>query len=188
MFHFNKAKIMAKFFHLFCSFLTLTCYLHGQPLNDFEEEFIKIVQNVKSSVVKIKISYSHKTTLRESSGIILNEEGYIVTVASAVKGANSIWVYPDINQRFLAKLIGTDNPTNLALLKIDSKDVKPVERGLSDSLRVGAFLIVFGNPYGLNNSVSTGIVSGLNRCVWSKECKRPLPGLIQTTADRKSVV
>lgn len=161
---------------------TMFPYVQGQPLNAFEEEFIKIIQNARPCVVKIKVTYKHKCNPRSSSGIILDQEGHIATVASAIKGGSDICVHLDSGQRLKGKLIGIDIETNLAVLKVDFPQLKPVDRGFSDELRVGAFLVTIGNPYGLSNSVSTGIVSGLKRCVYMRGCSRPITGLIQTTA------
>jgi S1-C subfamily serine protease len=154
----------------------------AQPLNDFEEEFIKIIQRVRPCVVKIVVTYKHKEISRTNSGIILDKEGHIITVSRAVKNAHTISVHLHSGQKVNATLVGIDPQTNLAVLKIEVQHISPVEKGLSDRLRVGAFLITIGNPYGLRNSVSTGIVSGLNRCVCAKGVARPLTGLIQTTA------
>ena len=151
-------------------------------LNEFEEAFIKIIQDVRPSVVRINVSYKHKGSTRASSGIVLDQKGHIVTVASALHNSNKIEVSLNSCRKLSARLVGIDRQTNLAVLHVDSSAITPVKKGFSDKLRVGALLITIGNPYGLNNSVSTGIVSGLHRCVWMRGCCQPLTGLIQTTA------
>lgn len=154
----------------------------GQTLEDFEAEFIKVIEKIQSCVVKIEVSYKDKEIPRSSSGIILDKEGYTITVANTVKNADRIKAYLPCGKQTTAQMVGIDCHTQLALLKLDTAPSFFIEKGTSERLRLGAFLIVIGNPYGLKNSVSTGIVSGLNRTVWMKGCPRPMTGLIQTTA------
>jgi len=164
---------------LFCSPLI------SQSLQNFEQEFINIVQKVQACVVKLEISYQSRTVQRASSGIILDTKGHLVTVASAVRGGQSVVAYLQTGMKLPCYLVGSDAFTNLAVLKLEElpPNIVPdlIPRNLED-LKVGAFLITVGNPYGLHNSVATGIVSGLDRCVWMNGRSRPLTGLIQTTA------
>lgn len=154
----------------------------GQTLKDFEDEFIKVIERIQSCVVKIEVSYNDKEITRSSSGILLDKEGYAITVANAVKNAHKIKAYLPCGKETTAKLVGIDCHTYLALVKLETPSPDYIEVSASEKLRLGAFLIVIGNPYGLKNSVSTGIVSGLNRSVWIPGCSRPITGLIQTTA------
>lgn len=177
-----KRMSWLKYSLLFMILAKLIPYISGQTLQEFEEEFIKIIQKIQPSVVKIEVSYKDRKIYRASSGIVLDQEGHAITVASAVKNCDSIQAYLPCGKKIAAQLLGKDCHTNLAVLKLDANDFIPVAKGYAEKLRVGSVLIAMGNPYGLKNSVSTGIVSGVQRCVWIKDCARPLTGLIQTTA------
>lgn len=99
------------------------------------------------------------------SGFIINEDGYVLSNYHVVKGASKITVvlYGE-NEELPAKLIGYDEAYDLALLKIESKRKFPyVILGDSDSIEPGEFAIAIGNPYGLNNTVTFGIVSAKGR-------------------------
>ena len=99
------------------------------------------------------------------SGFIVNEDGYVLSNYHVVKGASKITVvlYGE-NEELPAKLIGYDEAYDLALLKIESKRKFPyVTLGDSDSIEPGEFAIAIGNPYGLNNTVTFGIVSAKGR-------------------------
>ena len=99
------------------------------------------------------------------SGFIVNEDGYVLSNYHVVKGASKITVvlYGE-NEELPAKLIGYDEAYDLALLKIESKRKFPyVTLGESDSIEPGEFAIAIGNPYGLNNTVTFGIVSAKGR-------------------------
>lgn len=151
------------------------------PLQSFEQEFIKIIEKVQFSAVTIEIHANQNR--RFSSGVILDEAGHIATVACSCKDSEKIYVRLGMGKKLPARLEGIDAATNLAILKIDEVDLKPVERGDSDQLQLGAFLIIVGNPYGLKNSVTYGIVSGLNRTVKMEEgWEVRLTGIIQTNA------
>ena len=154
---------------------------YNKTLESFEKEFVKIIEKVRTSVVSVEIYYKDQAK-RISSGIILDKAGHIITVAKPLDDFVKILVQVESGKKYGAVLLGTDLHTNLAVLKISAPNLKPVERGYSDRLRLGAFLIVVGNPYGLKKSVSVGIVSGLNRTVLLEGCKSWQTGIIQTTA------
>ena len=128
-----------------------------------EEIYVK----VRPSVVGI-VTYDASNPLQASSsgsGIILSEDGYIITNAHVVSGAFGIVVVLDNDEEFEAQVIGIDERTDLAVVKIDASNLTPAEFGNSDELVVGERIVAIGNPTGLNLAGSTtqGIVSGLNR-------------------------
>ena len=99
------------------------------------------------------------------SGVILTADGYIVTNNHVVAEADEITVKLNDNREFKARIIGTDKTTDLALLKIDAKDLKPITVGNSDALKLGEWVLAIGNPYSLTNTVTAGIVSAKARSV-----------------------
>jgi serine protease Do len=98
------------------------------------------------------------------TGVIIDKEGYILTNNHVVEMADEIKVKLADEKEFLAKIIGRDQKTDLALIKIDSdKPLSPLPLGDSDSLEVGEWVVAIGNPFGLGNTVTAGIVSAKYR-------------------------
>ncbi len=97
------------------------------------------------------------------SGVILSKDGYIVTNYHVVSGATKIIVKTIDGKKYKAKLIGSDPKTDLAVIKIDAKNLKPITITDSSKVEVGDLVLAVGNPFGLRESVSAGIVSALNR-------------------------
>lgn len=97
------------------------------------------------------------------SGVILSDDGYIVTNYHVIEDANSIEVVMNNNQHFYAKVVGSDPTTDLALLKIKSKNLPFVRYGNSDDIVPGQWVLAIGNPFDLNSTVTAGIVSAKAR-------------------------
>ena len=98
------------------------------------------------------------------SGVIITDDGYIVTNYHVVQGADEIEVTLHDNRQYKAKVIGEDPTTDLALIKIDEQDLTFVRYGDSDELKVGEWVLAVGNPfYGLTSTVTAGIVSAKAR-------------------------
>jgi len=97
------------------------------------------------------------------SGVIITEDGYIVTNYHVVSGATKIIVKLHDGRKFTAKLIGSDPKTDIAVIKIDAKDLKPITITDSSKIRVGDIVLAIGNPFGLGETVTHGIISALNR-------------------------
>jgi len=97
------------------------------------------------------------------SGVIVNSEGYILTNHHVVDGALEIKVELTDNRTFTAKLVGSDPPSDLAVLKIDARDLPTLNLGDSDKVRVGDFVLAVGNPLGIGQTVTSGIVSAKGR-------------------------
>lgn len=98
------------------------------------------------------------------SGVILTEDGYIVTNNHVVKNADDITVtLPGSKEEYKAKLIGTDRESDLAVVKIEAKDLTPIKLANAQSLRVGDVVFAVGNPFGVGESVTQGIISALNK-------------------------
>ena len=130
------------------------------------ETVSQIVQNVKPSVVSIKAEGSSGSGT--GSGFIYREDGYIVTnnhVAAPAINGGKLTVYLEDKTSFEAKLVGRNASYDLAVLKIDATGLKPVNIGDSNAINVGDLTVAFGSPLGLSGTVTSGIVSALNRPV-----------------------
>ena len=104
------------------------------------------------------------------SGVIINSEGYILTNEHVVARAARIKVTLIDKREFSAHLIGADIRSDLAIIKIDTKEPLPhIAMGRSDDLMIGETVLAIGNPYGLQNTVTTGIISALNRTIRARE-------------------
>ncbi|MEO6563061.1 MAG: DegQ family serine endoprotease [Nitrosospira sp.] len=98
------------------------------------------------------------------SGVIVDAgKGYVVTNYHVIKDAQEILVTLKDRRQFQAKLVGTDPGTDIALLKIEAKNLQALRLGDSDLLNVGDFVVAIGNPFGLGQTVTSGIVSALGR-------------------------
>ena len=97
------------------------------------------------------------------SGVIVNSEGYILTNHHVIDGALEIKVELTDNRTFIAKLVGSDPPSDLAVLKIEERNLPTVSMGDSDKVRVGDFVLALGNPLGIGQTVTSGIVSAKGR-------------------------
>ncbi|MCD7771992.1 MAG: trypsin-like peptidase domain-containing protein [Oscillospiraceae bacterium] len=123
----------------------------------------EIYEKVSPSVVGVSSTLSSGSAT--GTGIILTEDGYILTCAHVVEDATSIAIVDaDMNQ-YEATVVGEDSQSDIAVLKIDAEGLTAAELGVSSDLKVGEAAIVIGNPlgYDLYGSMSVGIVSGLNR-------------------------
>ena len=97
------------------------------------------------------------------SGFILSPDGYVMTNAHVVRGADDITVTTSDRREFKGKLIGADTRTDVALVKIDATGLPAVRIGDPNKLRVGEWVIAIGSPFGLENTVTAGIVSAKSR-------------------------
>jgi len=98
------------------------------------------------------------------SGVIISPDGYILTANHVVQGSSDVQVaIADGKKEFTAKIVGTDPPTDVAVLKIDAKDLPAITLGDSDQLEVGDVLLAIGNPFGIGQTVTMGIVSATGR-------------------------
>jgi serine protease Do len=97
------------------------------------------------------------------SGVIVSEQGYILTNNHVVKGAEEIKVILYDKREFKGKVVGSDPRTDLAVIKIDAKDLPTVRFGESSKLKTGDIVLAIGNPFGLNQTITMGIVSAVGR-------------------------
>jgi len=99
------------------------------------------------------------------SGFIVRSDGVIMTNAHVVDGASNVTVKLSDRREFKAKVIGVDKQTDIAVLKIDAKDLPTVKLGDSKTVRVGQWVLAIGSPYGFENTVTAGIVSATSRAL-----------------------
>ncbi|TDO12645.1 MULTISPECIES: DegQ family serine endoprotease [Halomonas] len=97
------------------------------------------------------------------SGFVIDEDGYIMTNAHVVDGADEILVRLNDRRELQAELIGSDAKTDIALLKVDANNLSTLTLGDSDKLRVGEWVAAIGSPFGFDHSVTAGIVSAIDR-------------------------
>lgn len=97
------------------------------------------------------------------SGVIISEDGYIVTNNHVVDGADKLEVLFNDNSSYDAKIIGTDEASDLALIKVDAKVLTPITFGDSETVKIGEWVLAVGNPFGFNSTVTAGIVSAKAR-------------------------
>lgn len=114
------------------------------------------------------------------SGFIVDKEGYILTNEHVVSGVEEIKVTLSDKREFTGKVIGSDVTTDMAIVKIEAKDLPVVELGDSDQLRVGEIVIAIGNPYGLDKTVTMGVVSAKGRNISAGTEAHEYSNLIQT--------
>jgi len=168
---------------------------------DAAEHSINAVVHVRSEfVVKSRFHdeyfgffnpwHGRQTTRRAEgfgSGVVISSDGYIITNNHVVQGADLVEITFNNRRTFPAKIIGTDPTTDIALLKIEAKNLHYLTFGDSDLVRVGQWVLAVGNPFNLNSTVTAGIVSAKarNMNVLSRNMvlnQRPIESFIQTDA------
>jgi serine protease Do len=113
------------------------------------------------------------------SGVIISQEGYILTNNHVVEGAEQVTVTLANSQEYTAEVVGRDRKTDLAVLKVEPTESLPVATmGISDALQVGDWVLAIGNPFGLGHTVTSGIVSAKGRVIGAG----PYDDFIQTDA------
>ena len=116
------------------------------------------------------------------SGVIIREDGYIVTNNHVIDGATEIEVTLNNNEKYSATLVGTDPATDIALLKVDAKGLPFIPFADSDKLRLGEWVIAIGSPYDLRSTITAGIVSAKGRSMPNYSGEFKIESFIQTDA------
>lgn len=165
----------------------VTSNLSEVSLSNYSDTAIYAANKALPSIVRISISYNVRafgmtqTAEASGSGVIISKDGYILTNNHVVSSSDSSYYYQvseatDItvslynsDEKYKATIIGTDEQTDLAIIKIEADNLTPAELGDSDSVKVGEFVLAVGSPLGLDTSVTSGIISALNRDVTSEE-------------------
>lgn len=127
------------------------------------QDFTGIIEDVTKAVVSVI------TDISQGSGVIIRNNGYIVTNVHVLEGAKRIRVITSDKEVYNAKLIGYSKTADIALLKIDANDLDYLKFGDSDNVKPGQRVIAVGNPAGLDFSVTEGIVSAVHRKVKNED-------------------
>lgn len=132
---------------------------------------VKVAKAVLPSVVSVNVTGAatinpftgqESTMASSGSGVIIRDNGYILTNNHVIEGAQKYSVIIG-TKTYEAKLVGTDSSTDLAVLKVEETNLPAIKLGDSANLAVGSYVMAVGSPFGLEKSVSTGIISGLGR-------------------------
>jgi S1-C subfamily serine protease len=153
------------------------------------EAAVAVAQKVEPSVVNIRTTSVLSDQFHQNlegtslgSGVIFRADGYIITNNHVVEGAKEIIVTVG-NDDLTATLVGGDAETDIAVIKVDKKNLHVAELGTSKSLVVGEMAVAIGSPFGFEHTVTTGIISGLNRTVQPDTATgQTYTNLIQTDA------
>ncbi len=169
------------------------------------KDFTKAAKKSVNAVVHVKTRYrgqgyqdplelffrgprkKQKKALSAGSGVIVSQDGYVVTNNHVVEKASEIKIVLNDGKTFKAKIVGQDKATDLALLKVDAEGLPTIEYGNSDKIEVGEWVLAVGNPFNLTSTVTAGIVSakGRNIDLRRRDPSRdffPIESFIQTDA------
>ena len=142
---------------------------------------IAVYKKCKDSVVQI-LAESALSDSGQGSGVILTSDGYIVTNKHVVGSGTEFSIVFSDETTSRATLVGYDSLSDIAILKTEKENLVPMELGSSEDLTVGQTLLAIGNPYGYTWSLTSGMVSGLERMVSTNTSASVIPNMIQTDA------
>lgn len=163
--------------------------------NSLSKAFKRVASKVEPSVVHI--TNVQRVRVRRSmfdmgmertvpaglgSGVIISNDGFIATNNHVVRQAEKLLVKLTDGREFEAKVIGRDEATDLAVIKIDAPNLVPTPFGASEQLEVGEWVVAIGSPFGFSNTVTAGIVSAKGRSLTPRETGRVFEDFIQTDA------
>ncbi len=141
------------------------------------------VVNISTTLVRQTSFFTESSFEGSGSGAVIDKQGHITTNFHVIEGARDINVFLFDGNSYPAILVGADPDNDIAVLKISAPEelLFPIPLGESSSLRVGQHIIAIGNPFGYERTMSTGIISSLNRSIASKT-KRKIQSIIQVDA------
>jgi putative serine protease PepD len=141
------------------------------------------VVHIRSTVVRYGFFFQPLPSQGTGSGVVLDREGHIVTNAHVIQDARAIEVTLSDGSQYPARLVGSQPDKDLAVIRIEgpAAALQPIPRGNARDLRVGQTVLAIGNPFGLQQTLTKGVISSLNRTLATPEGGR-LEGLIQTDA------
>jgi S1-C subfamily serine protease len=163
--------------------------VHSAGLTPDEQNNIDIYRSsqvatvyITSTTVRRDFFYGPVASKNLGSGFLINDEGFIMTNFHVISGSSKIQVTLADQSQYFAKALDTDRSDDLALIKIDPKKKLPfLHLGDSDHLQVGQKVLAIGDPFGLEGTLTTGVVSSIGRSIDSENNQR-LEGMIQTDA------
>ncbi|NLL61888.1 MAG: Do family serine endopeptidase [Candidatus Atribacteria bacterium] len=211
MFHINKQKIAVILALIFLLTMVLNMGVWADPavlaIQSLSDNIAAIAEKVGPAVVNIDVvryvtssPFSIRDPIFEwffeqreefrrrvpqkgaGSGFIVDKEGYVLTNEHVVRGAEEIKVTLADKREFKGKVVGSDTTTDMAIIKIEAKNLPAVALGDSDELRVGEIVIAIGNPYNLDKTVTMGVVSAKGRNISAGTGEHEYSNLIQTDA------
>lgn len=168
-------------------------------LTEYSDTAISVAEKVRPSIVGIEVEFPvtssfyrmNSTSTSSGSGVIISDDGYILTNNHIVSSSSNsyyyslgeaskvnVYLYED-DTPYVATIVGNDERTDLAVLKIEKDNLVSAELGDSDTIKVGEFAMAIGNPIGLQSSVTCGVISALNRNIQTNETNY---NVIQTDA------
>jgi S1-C subfamily serine protease len=154
-------------------------------LEAYSRAVVRLVGQVGPSVVSVVVGRRIPGYWGESvgagSGVMVDSDGHILTNHHVVHGAERILVRAADGKAFPVKVVGSDPPTDTAVLQVEGEDLPFVGFGDSDALAVGQIVIAIGNPFGFQSTVSTGVLSAVGRAFRSQD-GRLVENIIQHTA------
>lgn len=133
------------------------------PLNEVSLAYQLVAQRIRPSVVSVSAAKTKDGARGIGSGVIFSEDGYIITNAHVVKEASGYRIELYNRRTYSATLIGIDASSDVAVLKINAPDLIPATWGDSDNLDVGSIVWAIGNPYGFQQTITSGVLSGKDR-------------------------
>jgi Do/DeqQ family serine protease len=174
----------------------------------FESDFTTAAEKTVNAVVHVKTKFAARTSttvpidpffdfffgnpefhnrtpqpqMGSGSGVIISSEGYIVTNNHVIDRAEEIEITLNDKRTYIAKVIGTDPTTDIALLKIDAENLMPIVFGNSDNVKIGEWVLAVGNPFNLTSTVTAGIVSAKARNINILDADMKIESFIQTDA------
>jgi Do/DeqQ family serine protease len=167
------------------------------------QDFTKAAESSVHAVVHVKTTFSNRVAYNPfsfdpfdfwgrprspqqaeatGSGVIITDDGYIITNNHVVENAEKVEVTLNDNRTYKARVVGTDPSTDLALLKVDEKNMPYIVYGNSDDLKVGEWVLAVGNPFNLTSTVTAGIVSAKARNIGILPDQFKIESFIQTDA------
>lgn len=158
-------------------------------LAQLDEAISTVAESVKPSVVNIQVIVQQEDmfgNIRQGSGIgsgiIYSPDGYIITNNHVVGSAQQLIVTLQDGKEYTAQLIGKDENTDIAVIKIDADNLHPANFTTIEDIKVGQIAIAVGSPFGLQETVTMGVISALGRDVYYSYESLPMVDLIQTDA------
>ena len=161
----------------------------AEPVLYSQDTVTSIYEKAAPAVVEINITqqtqgyFGSSVMQGQGSGFLIDKAGYILTNNHVVDGASSVQVKLSNGSSVKAQVLGKDAVHDLALVKVDDSstaNITPLTLGNSDKVKIGQMAIAIGNPFGLDNTVTVGVVSGLNRTL--NDVSTSLTGMLQTDA------
>ena len=155
-----------------------TVEVENDPFSDFFSDPFDFFGNPQGNGGKQRRSVRTPKQQGSGSGVIISADGYIVTNNHVVADADELTVTLNDNKEYSARIIGTDKASDLALIKIDGKNLPAITIANSDDIKVGEWVLAVGNPFNLTNTVTAGIVSAKARSLY----QNGVESFIQTDA------